>query len=388
MKILMITPCPIFPTDQGNRQRIKALVTAIRKQGHTLDYLNILKEDCDVEKEEAFFGKGNYYTLPFHYNERLSTKMRRFVKKFTDRSPFYVNDALDDYCPDHLIEEVKRLHELNHYDIIWVEYVFLSRIFEHVPKDVFKVLDTHDLFADRYKRFKGQKEHYRWYSVSEEDEAAGLMRADVVLAIQEGEERVFKQMTDNKVPVLTIGHPSELTPLPLDHQPNLLYVASGNAANISAIRDFILHSYPIVKQAVPDVRLFLAGSICKKVEQTDPSIIKLGFVESLQDAYEKADIVINPVEIGTGLKIKCVEAMGFGRVLVTTPHGASGLKSHGNTRFVVAHKEDFAEALIEVLKDTTKRHEIRDAGVLYMEEINKVIENAIGELVEGGAQSL
>ncbi len=360
-------------------------MTAIRRQGHTLDYLNILKEECDVEREEAFFGKGHYYTLPFHYNERVSTTLRRLVKKFTDRSPFYVNDELDDYCPDHLVEEVKRLHENNAYDIIWVEYVFLSRIFEHVPKDVYKVLDTHDLFTDRFKRFKGQKEHYRWYSISEADEAKGLMRGDVVLAIQQEEERVFRRMTGGQVSVQTIGHPSELTPLPLDNEPNILYVASGNAANISAIRDFILHSYPEVKRAVPNVRLYLAGSICKKVEQTDSSIIKLGFVETLQEAYEKADIVINPVEIGTGLKIKCVEAMGFGRVLVTTPHGASGLKSHDNTRFIVAPKHEFAHALIGVLEDTNKRKAIRDEGLRYMEELNRTIENAIGELVEGAA---
>lgn len=352
-----------------------------------MDYLNILKEESDVEKEKAFFGKEHYYTLPFHYNERVSTRFRRVLKKFTDRSPFYVNDELDDYCPNHLIEEVQRLHEANHYDIIWVEYVFLSRVFEHVPKDVFKVLDTHDLFANRYKRFKGQKEHYRWYSVSEADEAKGLKRADVVLAIQQEEERIFKHMTSNQVSVQTIGHPSDITPLPLNGEPYILYVASGNAANISAIRDFILHSYPKVKTVVPDVRLYLAGSICNKVEQTDASIVKLGFVETLQDAYEKADIVINPVEIGTGLKIKCVEAMGFGRVLVTTPHGASGLKSHDNTRFVVASKDGFADALIKVLEDKNRRQSIRDEGIRYMESINQTIENAIGELVEGGRPS-
>jgi glycosyltransferase involved in cell wall biosynthesis len=79
----------------------------------------------------------------------------------------------------------------------------------------------------------------------------------------------------------------------------------------------------------------------------------LGPVENLREAYARANVVINPMVIGTGLKTKSVEALSFGRPLVTTSCGAEGLEAGAGEAFLVADgAEEMARALALVLKNT------------------------------------
>jgi hypothetical protein len=63
--------------------------------------------------------------------------------------------------------------------------------------------------------------------------------------------------------------------------------------------------------------------------------------------------VINPALSGTGLKIKSVEALGFGRPLVCTAEGARGLDPSSGAFLVVATAQDFANQVGRILRDDT-----------------------------------
>lgn len=386
MKILMISSCPICPTNQGNRIRIRNLVNVIREAGCEVDFLHFVKEEFNIEEERAFIGKEHFFAEKFSFNTRLSTQLRRGLKKLTDRQKyFYINDDIDDYCSKKMVDMVKQLDEKNNYDIIWVEYIFLSRVLESFGKNKFKVIDTHDLFADRYKKYLDDGKTYRWFSVSYEGERKALLRADKVIAIQEEEAKVFKSMTGKTVGVVTIGHHLDLNPLVLNYNKKILYLASENPLNYFAINQFIQNVFPIIKKEINGIELILAGSICNGLNIKDSQIVKMGYIERIKDAYQLADVVINPIRFGTGLKIKCVEAFGFRRVLVTTSHGGLGLCSKENTQFIQADStNDFASAIIRVIKDQELLEKIADNAYNYAIEINKTISEQIIKLVGEG----
>jgi glycosyltransferase involved in cell wall biosynthesis len=82
---------------------------------------------------------------------------------------------------------------------------------------------------------------------------------------------------------------------------------------------------------------------------------RLGFVDSLADAYGRAAVVINPQQFGTGLSIKSVDALLHGRPLVTTVSGARGLEDGAGTAFLQASSaEEFAEVVVGLLRDTAQ----------------------------------
>ena len=108
---------------------------------------------------------------------------------------------------------------------------------------------------------------------------------------------------------------------------------------------------PRVRRSVPNATLALAGKLCEQVRDA-PGLVKLGVLPDLRPAYAAADAVVIPLQIGTGLKIKTIEGLGHAKPVIATPLGAEGLEDGAGTAFLVAEdKDDFAAAIVEVLRE-------------------------------------
>jgi len=111
-------------------------------------------------------------------------------------------------------------------------------------------------------------------------------------------------------------------------RPTLGFIASDNGHNIEGLRLFVEHHWERVRDQVPDSQLILAGSVCDAPGVCDiPGAVTMGRVDELLNFYSSIAAVINPCPSGSGLKIKSVEALAFGKPLVTTEEGAVGLES-------------------------------------------------------------
>jgi glycosyltransferase involved in cell wall biosynthesis len=138
---------------------------------------------------------------------------------------------------------------------------------------------------------------------------------------------------------------------PEDLEQHLLFVASDNPINTGGINQFIAKSFPAIRARVPEVKLVLAGSVCKGVAD-HPGVVKLGRIEDLGPVYQAAAVVINPVLFNTGLSIKNLEALGYARPLITAPVGVDGLEDGAGTAFLVAaDDEEFGRHAVRLLLD-------------------------------------
>ena len=78
--------------------------------------------------------------------------------------------------------------------------------------------------------------------------------------------------------------------------------------------------------------------------------------DSLTDTYAHATIVINPVKFGTGLPVKTLEALSYGKPVVATPAGVRGLGLDFDAAVALGDKPDtFAEQVLKLLKDENAR---------------------------------
>jgi hypothetical protein len=108
-------------------------------------------------------------------------------------------------------------------------------------------------------------------------------------------------------------------------------------------------------------------------------------MESLEPAYLTAQVVVNPMRFGTGLKIKSLEAMGYARALVTTPVGAEGLSSGSQEAFLEeTNNESFADRVVGLLRDQTAATELGHAGYRYATRYNDSISEHLVELFGTG----
>jgi glycosyltransferase involved in cell wall biosynthesis len=366
-KILVISPTPSHPQDIGNRARIFALLSELQRLGHKIHFLFLeitgLKSDIKaMEQQWEGFWKITYH-LPF--SPPLLKKWYDFILRILGGKrvlPY----RIDDWFDNSICSPVREISGSLNPNIVMVEYVYLSKIFELFDRSVLKILDTHDVFGGRDQLFLQNNLQPEWFYTSESEEKRGVDRADVILAIQSQEAEYFRKISEKEV--LTVGHlirpaKSAGSTEPI-HPPRLLFVGSSNPSNLDGIRWFLENVYGILRKKSTEIELDVIGNIADFIGPA-PGVNLIGTVKELTPFYLNASVVINPLQFGTGLKIKTVEALAMKRPLVTTPNGASGIEEWAGRAFLCAETpEEFAAAIQQII--TTK--ELRDSLVKESEE--------------------
>jgi sugar transferase (PEP-CTERM/EpsH1 system associated) len=145
---------------------------------------------------------------------------------------------------------------------------------------------------------------------------------------------------------------------------NLVFTGSMDwLPNADAIRYFTEEIMPLIKQAVPDVKLTVVGrnpySSLVDLSKQDSSIIVTGRVEDVRPYMERAAVYVVPLRIGGGTRLKIFEAMAMEKAIVSTTIGAEGLPvEHGAELLMADTPESFAESVVRLLADQTFAQEL------------------------------
>ncbi len=307
-------------------------------------------------------------------------------------------NRVDDWVADDFLESVIRLNNHYKYDICMANYLFFTSAFKVLPDSVKNLIYTHDRFAKRNSSLKraGFSNENFWFSVAtEEEEAAALNRADVVLAIQEEDGEYFRRITNNKkkVMVLPFIPDADFIKYCKSKKTKAMevgYIASSNPPNIASIEK-------VAKLINKDngIRLHIAGSITYALDNAmfSENIINEGIVESPRDFYSKCDIMINPDMFYSGLKVKTVEAMCYGAAIVCTKIASTCLPLEESYHQLQDEKAcvEFLESLAAI--DANMRiniiNEMRENSRLKYEEYQKKypLESLIRELCDFSSEA-
>jgi glycosyltransferase involved in cell wall biosynthesis len=357
MKILMLSPVPTDPPIAGNRARILTLVDSLKAAGHMVHFAWAALESGDRIAMMKHFGEGFTELLYRGPKPSLLTRLQRRVQRQLGRASAYVS-GVDDWYDAGLTPQLVALHAEYGFDVVCVEYVFMSKALEAFPAGVVKILDTHDRFADRHLHYLRAGKQPEWFSTTQEGERAGLMRADVVLAIQTSEAILFAETLRKQTRVVTMGHLLDMSQtVLLDDMPRAMFVASANSINVDAANVFIRSVLPLIRAEIPDFEFWLAGDVCLKALD-GAGVHKLGRVSSVAQTYAQGALAVNPVRMGTGLNIKTMECLALGVPLVATESGSRGLENlRGRALLVVADDDapGMANSVIQVLRDSDER---------------------------------
>jgi len=229
------------------------------------------------------------------------------------------------FCPDALIETLLHLQQTFKPQAVLAEYVFMTRAMPLLAPPVCKIVDTHDVFstkADRLERY-GVSDGL---AMSDIEEALLLQRADVLIGIQAREsEEIERLAPDRKVVTVGVDFDVKAPALSRSSVPVVLLVGSRNPMNVIGLQDFLRYSWPFVRRALPQAELRVVGDVGAGVDAVPEGVRILGRVDSLDEQYADAWVVINPTIAGTGLKVKTVEALSHLRSVVTFPAGVDGV---------------------------------------------------------------
>lgn len=342
-KVLFVSKIDLFPVNAGNRVRITNLINSMREMKYDVYYVHFGYPDIRVKRKmNEYFGKNHCW---FYENEADS-----LVKKIHDRQRMSdtskrVYYSVDELIPNGFIGYLKRLQKEFNFDVVIAEYVTSSKALTAFGKNVLKIIDTHDILTDRNKIFEQLKQKPTGVYLKKQQEIKGLKRADVLLAIQDEEAKVFKTWLPDKR-VYTIGNQVNILLPHAAENRNVLFVGSKNLLNRIAA-DFCIKNLSSVLERNGG-KLLIAGRVCEYFPNST-KYEKIGYVQDLSMLYKDVRAVVNPVQGGTGLNIKSIEALGFAKPLITTKVGAKGLPQE--VLAIADNAEEFQKKLVQIIND-------------------------------------
>jgi glycosyltransferase involved in cell wall biosynthesis len=124
--------------------------------------------------------------------------------------------------------------------------------------------------------------------------------------------------------------------------------------NREAILWLLREIWPLVREAIPDARLLVAGEDTKELvaQGKGQGVEGLGFVVDLASIYERVRVALCPIRHGGGTRIKIIEAAMHARPVVSTVLGAEGLSFVPESEILLDDTAvGFARACIKLLRD-------------------------------------
>ena len=249
-------------------------------------------------------------------------------------------------------------------DAVIADYAFLTDLIAYAAGATSLVL-MHDLFSSRAAQFERAGRRDSTASISEAAEMAMLSLAGCVVAIQQQEAAAIKQ----RLPfmrVLTAPMAVEAVAAAQPGEGGLLFVGSAAAPNVDGLRWFLDDIWPILCGGTV---LTVAGAVGRAVGAVPEGVIVAGRIEDLTQAYRAAAVVISPLRIGSGLKVKLIEALGHGKAIVATRVTVRGVEAATQDAVLLADDPaGFARAITLLLRDPALRTRHGEAALTAARE--------------------
>lgn len=319
--ILVLAPMPAAPASAGNRRRLAATCEALTRGGFAIDLAYYAHED-QIYRRFGQHPPTDLAAMERTFRNVFLIEARTVVPLKTRSNAF----GIDEWCPDEVGDFVAwYFSAYPATGAVLVNYVFLSRALERVPPGVLRLIDTHDRFAGRQTQYRPFRAEPNFFYTDAAGEAAGLSRADIVLAIQAAEAGSFADLTDSRVLLLPPHFPARKPFAAPERVASIGFLGHGNDPNLFSIGRFIRAWREGWTPDRPE--LVIAGEICRSLPGVEgPGVRLLGYLDRLEDFYAQADLVVAPMLMGSGLKMKVGEALSFGRPVVGTEIGLEGFE--------------------------------------------------------------
>jgi glycosyltransferase involved in cell wall biosynthesis len=281
-----------------------------------------------------------------------------------------------------LQEELDRLLHGRRFDVAFVNLPYLAhyRLRRSPPGTVAPavIIDSHDVGYDLARQVAvssaplGQRMHasFNWRKLARE-ELAAYSDADGVCVCSTADQRRLAADVPSATTVVipNAADIEHLQPRPTDPIPDgrtvLFFGLLSTVPNVDGVVYFLREVWPRIAAARPDARFVVVGASPAPAIQAHagPRVSILGPVDDLRPHLAAAAAIVVPLRLGSGTRLKILEAWAMARPVVSTSLGAEGLDAVPGRQLLVADDpSDFAGAVLRVLGDRTLAEELGRAG--------------------------
>ncbi|MEP7293675.1 MAG: glycosyltransferase [Chloroflexota bacterium] len=132
--------------------------------------------------------------------------------------------------------------------------------------------------------------------------------------------------------------------------------------NVDAMQWFTNAILPKIRAQCPDARLYIVGQkphASLQALRADESVQVTGWVDKVQPFLHAAQVYVAPLRMGSGTRLKIMEAMAAGCAVVATTAAVAGLDAEARAALVIADGDSaFTESVVRLLKAPEQRQKL------------------------------
>jgi len=257
------------------------------------------------------------------------------------------------------------LLESRKFDLVQIEFPMMWQ-YAGLVKDFPIVLDMHNIEYQLIRQMKESSSNilkkllYGWEEVQlRRLEHNAWQECDLCVAVSDRERDIMSAHLKNDNKVITIPNGVDLERFEYVPKKNsekrILFIGSMDYIPTIDSTDYLLKEiFPIILSKIKDVKLHIVGRSLWKIRET-LNIEGVTLHENVPDIIpflRKADLLIDPLRIGAGTRLKILEAMAAGTPVVTTSKGCEGTLVKNREHLLIADSPaDFADAVLKLLTD-------------------------------------
>jgi hypothetical protein len=376
-KILQICQKSVFPPFDGGKLAMNAMADGLLNAGCTVHRFILNTPAHPIHQTQI--QQSDYVC----FTAQLNTKVRPMaaLKNLLFESESY---QLSRFRDDAIALNILNLIEREQYTCIIAESIFSLKLIEPILESIScpVILRAHNV------------EHLIWQGVARHspnllkrfylgimtrrlrnDELQLWAKSKGILAISSTDENLMRK-SQIAVPIRSVAvatkysNATAICNSPKLH--NLFHLGAMDwLPNSEGLRKFITQFWPAIRMAFPELQLRIAGKSMPTdfISDPDKRIFIDGAVEDAQDYMQTNGIMLVPLWSGSGIRIKIIEGLSLGKIIITTSVGAAGIDvQHGRELFICDTVDEFIAAIRLLQSEPLKAAEISKNALTFAQQ--------------------
>lgn len=386
MKLLIVTPVFPYPLDAGGKQgqyhfinnlrsqiEITLLVPLEEEQIRDLAVLKSLWPDVTI----VTFTQGKKRRS---ITDKIKSKLKKTISRPTTEDLQENNDVVRyksslfysafKKFPTEFSQKMRELLKEKHFDFIQVEFYEYLSLVNKLPANVKRIFVHHEIRYVRNQReislFKTvDRADNELFELYKKNELEALGSYDTIITVSENDKQELEKYLPGKTIVAspsTILNTNNSKNKTYKFNNKLVFVGSSvHFPNLDGIIWFLKNIWPGTLKSNPELSFHVVGNWDEEeiVSYTGPleKVVFEGFVGDLGFVLENAIMVI-PLRIGSGMRMKIIDAINSEIPFISTAIGVEGLEFMNGKDCLIADGSDLKVAITKIVNDAALQNSL------------------------------
>ena len=362
MNILFITPyLPSETSGHAGAQLIYRNVVALSEK-----YKITIASFIDINEEKSLadltsFGI-NVFTIRYPRNQKsISGKInsvfrniKPLVSYIKGKEPFFIAK----YDKQAMSNLILKLVNSNSFDLVQVEYNVMHH-YTHLFSDIKSLIVFHDVSTKMYESglLVGKKSNKRSFKLAKKIESNIANKFDGVVTLTKEDKFYLLKLGCNKtIHIIPPQIKNIQKSLSNKISNSICFVGSFNREpNINALEIIIDSIFPHINNKIilSIVGKDMPTKLVSKINKLD-RVKYLGFLDDIDSFISSQMLMVAPISIGSGLKMKIPHALSCGTPVITTIIGSEGLEISKNDGIIKSEINSFATEINKLMLNENK----------------------------------